>query len=148
MSPMRSTATVLHVDNIHCPSCAAEIRACFKLLDIADVNDPDIDLQISLESQTVSFRNVNVAAVTKLLEDSGFDVSIPSTIPSSRWKSFIDTFCHRKASREARHKQTCLACRGEASQESVLDKPVLPPPSQNQQALCQSTFALEGLTCR
>lgn len=142
---MRFADTVLRVDNLHCLSCAAEIRACFKLVDVEDINGPDNGLQISLENRTVSFRNVNVLAVTKLLEEAGFNVSMSSIIPSSRWRKFINTLGHRKTSREARHKQTCLACRGETSEESVIEKA---SPEHHEQTTWQSTFALDGLTCR
>ncbi|GJJ16177.1 hypothetical protein Clacol_010457 [Clathrus columnatus] len=146
---MRTTSarTILHITNLHCHSCAAEVRACFKLLDVADVDGPDIDLQISLEDRTVSFRNVNVIAVTNILEDAGFDVSIPSTVRSSPWRLFLNTFGHRKA-REARHKQTCLACRSQSSEEeSIRDEKVPPSSSRDHEQILQSSFTLDGLTC-
>ncbi|KAF8512736.1 hypothetical protein BU17DRAFT_53888 [Hysterangium stoloniferum] len=126
--------TVLHIDNLHCQSCVADIQACFSML------NANSGLDVSFIDQTVSFDFPDITAVVKELERRGFNVT--STLPTRTLRSFLAsvTYTTARSGNEARHKEICAACRDDISLEnkSIED---------DGQEILESIFTLEGSVC-
>ena len=162
-----TTRTTLRVDNLHCASCASSIANI--IAGVSPLNEQKIlrnatsvfsDVDISLQERTVSFthpKGFSLENVLKQLDAAGFDVWLPSrtadTSPTkifgtSTWKFLLSPFASRAIEsprRQAGHRELCDACgtSGDYSEDSnvVTNK-------AKKQALQESRFAIEGMTCR
>ena len=159
--------TTIHFDNLHCQSCVDSVTGIFSYFsstvvrdDLEQAKSTISDFAVSLPDRTVSFshpNNFNLDAVLKQLAAAGFDVSLdsktPRTLPAaalcpSSWRSFLTLFrrpTSKSTQREAMHRQICSACR---PPHDPYDHDGKVSHTEDKQALYESQFALEGLTCR
>ena len=162
-----TTRTTVHVDNLHCASCASSITSILTGTSPLDgknilVNSTSTvsDVDISLQKRTISFthpRGFNRQMVLKQLDAAGFDVRLTSptvaTRPTkkfgaSKWKPWLTPFASRgikSSQRQRNHREICDACRASRSYHGDSD---VTSKRVEKQALQESRFAIEGMTCR